>query len=356
MKRYLADSSWTVKPLSFGRRRLSRKVHLKRRQPSRSSSAGHGGRAALLIALPFAFIVSMVGSATAESNSTSNDARTESNPERMADRPAVSAANLRIGARYAYSHADRARSTFRSSPTTTNVLEIQEADFNAATLELTATIPLAHRFGLRGNVRGSYIDRDQDVDQFGLGNSRGSLSSYGVAADIFARDPDRGSLAIGSSYDRLDGEGGADANKVGASVDASIFFPDLGSGQVDWSFRFDYSYQEVSDQNDPTNSYTATAGAGWYLTNNSQFVLGGRWSRKENEFVTEEDLEGFVKIRWLLPAPIPMEFSLGGSAGVSDYKQSPFPEEDRLIYGASAGVTIRFRSGATLLEMIRGYD
>lgn len=352
MNMRIARSTRTLGPPSVGWPSLSRRAHSKVVRVLRSCRAGRGCKLGRLIALHSSLVISLTGSAIADSNQSIS----ESSPEHTLGRPAVLAPNLRVSARYAYSHADKARSTFRSNPTTTSVLEIEEADFNAATLEITATIPVTHRFGVRGSVRGGFTDREQDVDRFGLGHGRDSVSSYGVEADLFVRDPDRGSVAIGSSFNRLDAESGSDANEFGASAGASIFFPDLGSGHLDWTFRFDYAHQEVADQDDPTQSYTATAGAGWYLTENSQLMLGGRWSRIENDFVSEEDLEGFLKVRWLLPTPVPMELSLGGSAGVSDYKEAPFPNEDRLIYGASAGLTIRFRSGPTLIDMIRGYD
>jgi hypothetical protein len=165
---------------------------------------------------------------------------------------------------------------------------------------------------------------------------------------------------MGSNFDRLEGEHGLDGNEFGASADAKIFFPDLGYGPVDWFLRFDYARRDVSSSNSPSDSdtdiYTVTGGAGWYPTNNSQIVLGGRWSRSEDDVLSEEVLEGTLDIRWLLPIQIPIELSLGGSAGVSEFKESPFPTDSRLIYGTSVGLVFRFYSGRTLTEMVRAYD
>ena len=93
-----------------------------------------------------------------------------------------------------------------------------------------------------------------------------------------------------------------------------------------------------------------------YLTENFQVALGGRWSRAESGIVREEDSEGLLGFRWMLSLPISTELSLGGSVGKSEYKESRFRPDDRLIYGASMGLTFRFRSAPTLLESVRAYD
>jgi hypothetical protein len=316
-------------------------------QPSRRRNG------ALLLAL---FLPAAVLSLTSLSTGAAFAAAGRDRLTPIAGRPAVAAANIRIVTGYAYSHANQAKSTLRSSPTTIDELPIDEADFNAARLEIIGTLPLTNRIGLRGSARGNYSQREEDINSFAVGNSNGDLTSYGVTTDLFLRDPSVGSLSAGASFDQLDGQNGFGADRIGASAEAAIFFPNFGSGHVDWSLRFDYARQDVSGQSDPTLYYTATAGAGWYLSNNSQLVLGGSWSRMENDFLSEEDLEGFLQFRWLPEIRIPVELSLVASAGSSKYKESPFPEEDRLIYGGAAELTFRFRSGPTLLKMIRGYD
>jgi hypothetical protein len=60
--------------------------------------------------------------------------------------------------------------------------------------------------------------------------------------------------------------------------------------------------------------------------------------------------------RWRLPTAISLELSLDGRVGVSEYKQSPYPSDDRFIYGGRVGLTYRFGSGATLIESIRAFD
>ena len=301
-----------------------------------------------VVSLFLAFILSMAAeNSGASGGGDSSDSTT---------RPAVGAANLRFMAGYAFSHFDDAKSTFRPTPSTTATLRIEDADRHATSLEIVGTIPVMKRVGLRGRVRGGYQNRTPDVDLFGVGSTSATLGSYGAAVDLFIRDPGLGALTIGGSFDRLDGEKNFESNNSGARAETSIFFPDFGSGPVDWTLRFDYSHQDVDGQSDATHSYRVAAEAGWYLTQNSKLVLGGRWSRIENEFFDEEDAEGFMKIRWLLPTPIPMEFSLGGSAGVSEYEESPYPKTDRLIYGGVAEWVIRFRSGSSLIEMVRGYD
>ena len=75
--------------------------------------------------------------------------------------------------------------------------------------------------------------------------------------------------------------------------------------------------------------------------------------------------EGFfsngAELRFLSGGPLALgpasvEVFAGGSAGVSEYKQSPLRGDDRLVYGARAGLTLRLLSGRTLVESMRQYD
>jgi hypothetical protein len=275
-------------------------------------------------------------------------------------RPAVAAANGRVESSYDYRHVDRTRSTFNSSPTATATLRIGEADFHTGVAKVVGTLPVTHSLGVRGNVHGRYDLMRQDRDGFGSGTDDTEIVAYGATAEIFWRDPEVGSVTVGSSFDRIDVDRGLDANEFGASLGAAIFFPDLGSGPVDWVLRLDYARQDVSGSGTSgdldSDIFTVSGGAGWYLTDQSQVVIGARWNRAENDFADVEDFEGFLDVHWLLPTPISMELTLGGSVGVSEYKESPFPSDDRLIYGASVGLTFRFRSAPTLVEIVRAYD
>lgn len=282
------------------------------------------------------------------------------NAESESKRPAVAAANARVEAHYDFQHVDRTRTTFNSSPTATATLRIGETDFHTSAAKVVGTIPVSHSIGLRGDVHGRYDWLRQDRDVFGSGTDDTEIIAYGAMAEIFLRDPDVGSVTVGSSFDRIDVDGGLDANEFGASASAAIFFPDLGSGPVDWVVRFDYARQDVSGSGASgdldSDIFTVSGGAGWYLTDHSQVVAGARWNRQENDFADVEDIEGFLDVHWLLPTPISMELTLGGSVGVSEYKESPFPADDRLIYGATVGLTFRFRSASTLVEIVRAYD
>ncbi len=100
-------------------------------------------------------------------------------------------------------------------------------------------------------------------------------------------------------------------------------------------------------------------GARWYATPDLALVFAGRWQRVEEEFLSEDDQTGSLMVHGRLPLPLgPVSIELfgGGSAGISEYKQSPFRGDRRLVYGARAGLTVRLFSGRSLIESMRQYD
>jgi hypothetical protein len=271
-------------------------------------------------------------------------------------RPAVAAPNARLSASGDYTHADSTEASSQSG-TATSTLRIGEIETQSGQAELVGTLPLTHSTGVRGKLRGGFSSQSEDGR---FGNQDIDTSAYGAAVELFLRDPDLGSFTLGGSYDRIDGDDDFDANAFGGVADLRIFFPDFGSGKADWFLRFDYERREVEGTGRPfdprIDTYRVSGGGGWYFTENFQFLLGGSWTRAENHPISREDSEGFVTVRWRLPTTLSLELTLGGSAGVSEYEQSPFPSDDRMIYGGHVGVTYRFESGATLVESIRAFD
>ncbi len=326
--------------------------HLDAGQSDRPNWARTGPPALVGIVVSLSWLVLAAEATQADSTVARQESETR--------RPAVAAPNARFTTGYVYSYVDRTRSSFSPSPGTTTILRIDETELDTAFAEGVATLPLTHSLGARGRVLATFGTGKQNQIAFGPGTDDFETFSYGAAAEIFLRDPDRGSLSMGGSFDRLDGQQGRTANEFGASVEAAIFFPDLGSGPVDWTLRFDYSQQQISGVDSPSDvdvdAYEVAVAAGWYMSKRSQLVLGGRWSYAENEFDSEQEFEGSLDFRWLLPVSIPVELAVGGSVGVSSYEEPPFSTDDRLIYGASVGLVFRFRSGPTLIEMTRAYD
>lgn len=302
--------------------------------------------AILLISTICIFSVGSVGSAHADTSDRDIEGR----------RPAVARPNARFSVSGEYTHTDSTKATTQSGGAT-STLRIGELETKSGQAEIVGTLPLTHSTGARGKLRGHFSSQSEDGRS---GNQDIDTGAYGAAAEFFLRDPELGSFTLGGSYDRLDGDDDFDANAFGGVADLRIFFPDMGSGEVDWFIRFDYERREVEGTGRPfdprIDTYQVSGGAGWYLTDNFQLLLGGSWTRAENSPISREDSKGFVTVRWRLPTALSLELSLGGTAGVSEYKQSPFPSDDRLIYGGHVGVTYRFRSGATLVESIRAFD
>ncbi|MAG34320.1 MAG: hypothetical protein CL908_25865 [Deltaproteobacteria bacterium] len=315
--------------------------------PSGSDTRWTGIRRAAPVVLGLIFVIGPLVASRAARAADSADWR----------RPAVAATNVRVSAGYDYVSIDKTRTSYFGSGGSAT-LSIDEVDTHAGYAELVATLPVTHSSGARGRVRAGFGDTRRSLDA--LDPDESDASSYGVELGLFVRDPKLGSVTFGGSYDRLEGDGGVDANAFGGSVEAAIFFPDLGSGYIDWFARFDFTHRRVSGAGQPfdvdADVYRVAAGAGWYATEDIQVLAGGRWTRTEEEFLSEDDREGFLTLRWRLPLPLSLEVSASGSAGLSEYKQAPFRGDHRLIYGARVGFIYRFRSGPTLRESIRAYD
>jgi len=307
-----------------------------------------GRQAVFAILMIGGLVISIPGSARAATSGVTTE-----NGDR---RPAVASANARLVANYAYGHTDSTEAT-RGSGGSISTLRIGELETQSGEVLAVGTLPLSHSTGVRGNLHGRFSSQSEDS---GPGNRDIDTGAYGAAVEFFLRDPNLGSFTLGGSYDRLDGDDGFDANAFGGVADLRIFFPNFGSGAVDWFLRFDYERREVEGAGRPfdprIDTYRVKGGAGWYLTRNFQFLLGGSWTRAEHSPISREDSEGFVAVRWRLPTALSLELGLGGRVGVSEYKQSPFPSDDRFIYGGHVGVTYRFGSGATLVESIRAFD
>lgn len=276
------------------------------------------------------------------------------------NRKAVAAANLRVGVAYDYDHVDDTSTTF-VGPSSTTTLELEDIDSHAVAGELVGTVPLIAFTGLRTTVRGGFHDARRSLDALEPGSSQ--ISSYGALAELFARDPSLGSFAVGTGFDRLEGDGGLAANQLTGSVDAQIYFPDLGLGPLDWFSRFEFRHREVEGDGQvfdvDTDVYHVVAGARWYASPDVAVVLTGSWQRVEEEFLAEDDQTGSLGLRWRLPLAIrraSLEVFAAASAGMSEYKESPYRGDHRLVYGARAGLTIRLFSGETLVDSIRRYD
>ncbi|MBY0401197.1 hypothetical protein K2X89_12940, partial [Myxococcota bacterium] len=288
-----------------------------------------------------------------------DDAKGTSPAEPMRAR-AVAGPNVRLGVAYDYGRVDSTRTAFVDQ-NNLQTLELDAEDGQAVTGQLVGTVPLFSVVGLRATVRGGSREARRSLDALQPGSS--DIDQYGGLAEILVRHPEIGSFAAGGGYDRLSGEGGASAEQIVGTATAQIFFPDLGTGPLDWFAQFEFRHRQVSGTGQTfdvdADVYDVSGGARWYLSPDVALVATGAWQRTEEEFFAEEDTTGGLALHWRLPLPIrpvSIELFAGGRAGISEYKEPPFRGDHRLVYGAHAGLTLRLFSGATLLESIRRYD
>lgn len=273
---------------------------------------------------------------------------------------AVAAPNLRLGFAYDYGFVDDTSTVF-VGPVSTTTLELDDVDGHSVSGQLVGSVPLFAFTGLRATVRGGRVEARRSLDALEPGAS--DVDAYGALAELLLRDPRVGALALGGGFDRLEGEGGLSADQLTGSADLQIFFPDLGLGAVDWFGRFEFRHREVSGDGQAfdvdADVYHVTGGARWFASPDVALVFAGSWQRVEEEFSSEDDSTGSLMVHGRLPlplGPVSIEVFAGGSAGVSEYKQSPFRGDRRLVYGGRAGLTLRLFSGRSLIESMRQYD
>lgn len=273
---------------------------------------------------------------------------------------AVEAPNLRLGFVYDFSHVDDTSTVF-VGPVSTTTLELDEVDGHAFSGRLVGTLPLVAFTGLRASVRRDRAEARRRLDALVPGST--DLDTYGTLVELFARDPGLGSLAFGAGFDRMEGESGVAANQLTGTADLQVFFPDFGSGSVDWFTRFEFRHREVEGDDQPfdvdADVYFVSGGARWYASPDVAVVFTGTWQRVEEEFFSEDDRTGSLGIHWRLPVaigPVSVEIFAAGSAGTSEYKEAPLRGDQRLVYGGRTGVTLRLFSGQTLIDSMRRYD
>lgn len=279
---------------------------------------------------------------------------------RRARNVAVAGPNLRLGVAYGYGRVDSTRTSF-TGPGGTQTLDLDAEDGQAVAGQLVGTVPVFSIVGLRATFKGGTRDARRSLD--GLQPGESTIDSYGGLGEVLIRHPEIGAFAAGGGYERLGGEGGGSAEQVTGSADAQIFFPDLGTGPLDWFARFEFRHREVSGTGQTfdvdADVYDVIGGARWYLSPDVALVATGAWQRTEEEFFSEDDSTGGLAFHWRLPLPIrpvSIELNAGGRAGVSEYKEPPFRGDQRFVYAVQAGLTLRLFSGATLLDSIRRYD
>ncbi|MFK7895146.1 MAG: hypothetical protein AB8G23_04880 [Myxococcota bacterium] len=276
-------------------------------------------------------------------------------------RAAVAAPNVKFQIGYDFEHFERTKTTFFEPGFVTDFI-VPDRDSHTGSASLSATLPLTHSLGVRGTLRTAYSHLRQSRDQFGSGHDNSDNDTYGIEGELFLRDPQLGSLSIGASFDRTDAPDGLNFNSIGGKVDLRFFFPDLGSGPVDWAagFRFvndDLSGPGVEIEVDSDN-YVFSAGPTWYLSDTFSTALSVEWDRFETDFASQETTLGKIDLNLLWPTSrrTSLAFRVGASAGALDYKQSPFRGEKSLVWGLSAGVTIRLAPSQKLVELARAYD
>ena len=325
-----------------------------------ATSAGTGGRLPNRVARAGAVVGLAVGLLGGVFTAGRAAADSHSDPVIPGDRAAVAAPNLRVGVAYDYGHVDDTSTTF-VGPSSVSTLDLDHVDTHAVAAELVGTVPLIAFTGLRTTVRGGFHDARRSLDALEPGSSQ--INSYGALGELFVRDPQVGSFAVGAGFDRLEGAGGVAANQVTGSVDAQAFFPDFGLGPLDWFGRFEFRHREVEGDGQvfdvDADVYHVIAGARWYASPDVAVVFSGSWQRVEEEFLAEADSTGSLGFRWRLPLPVrpvSLELFAAASAGLSEYKESPYRGDNRLVYGARAGLTIRLFSGETLVDCLRHYD
>jgi hypothetical protein len=274
-------------------------------------------------------------------------------------RDAVAAPNVRVAATWDFGQVESA-STRLIGPTTVQTLRVGKSDVHAFRGQLVGTLPVYRLLGVRAAVEGGYEHGSTRTPTSGDRNDF-DASLYGGSLELLLRDPKYFAFSFGGTAARDETGDGVDTNRFGAKAGLAAYFPDLGAGPVDWNVDFQYRHANVSGDasrfGSDGDTYAVSGTGGWYLTPNVLASLGGAWQREKRGAFIEERRVAMGELRWQLPISfLSTELRLGGSFGESEFKLTPYPPEDRLVWSVGLGIQIRQITGRTLVELRRGYD
>ena len=283
----------------------------------------------------------------------------------QASEPAVKAMNMRVLARYDYTHVD-SEEVFRFTPppAVLDTVTFGEEDIDAGTILGFVTIPIEHSLGAR--LFAGPTGSKRHVDRFDATRSYG----FEAGGDLFWRDPEIGELGIGPRYlFSSSTTGGVDrtTNSVGADVYGVLFVEDFGLGPIDvrGTLGFLHSESEPEPESDGNYSgisnFNAGGNATLYVSDSLALGLGGSWSRSnfgnggESLEVASADLDIDFLVPVLVPAAVPITLGADISIGTQERSASGFAQFGRDFFSVGVSLTLSFADATSLLELNRFY-
>ena len=281
----------------------------------------------------------------------------------LAEGPAVREANFRVAADYSWTHLF-SDDVFRFSPAPTTLVSAAEVDIDAGGFTGVYTMPLTdlgEQFGARvyGGPRFGKVHPDTFEE----------TKTYGMTlgGDVFWRDPEVGEIGVGSFYDFVYSEQGA--NPAPGSIDRSdheagvtafgrLFFGDGSGLSVDLDAATAFSDANIDDNGalSAERTYSAVGGIRTYFNDHASVRLGGLWSRTNfgtTEFV--EDRLATIDVEALLPTSTNVILGGGMVIGKRDTGSPGFQNFGRLVYGINLQATVSFAGAESLLELRRNF-
>ncbi|MEZ7981285.1 MAG: hypothetical protein QMC74_16510, partial [Myxococcota bacterium] len=152
----------------------------------------------IAVGLGFVLALTLPVTASAESSRARALRLEQEKAQDVPTEPAVAAPNIRFGIHYDFLRQDK---TDTFAALTTSSLTIPEHEGHSTSAEIVGTLPIVGPLGARAMIRGAIGHQRRSLDGLERGNNE--ISTLGVGAQLFLRDPKVGSITVGGGWDRL---------------------------------------------------------------------------------------------------------------------------------------------------------
>jgi hypothetical protein len=263
---------------------------------------------------------------------------------------AVDRLNGELAAGYGFESVGAASSTDGIS-----TLRVAKQTAHAAPFAARLTVPLGRSFGLRlGAAGGPEWFSTRSVDDLA-----GGVTSR---TELLWRDPTLGHVAAGYAFEWEDLPISGQTVSHGAVVDAAWYFPDLGTGPVDWRVRVQYGRARRSGPGvvaEHRNDVDLLVDPAWYV--NDVFRIASRfaWRREDFDDARGSDRSEYgsdLAAEWLVGAIGQRRVSLtmlGGYRRSALDLEPPSTDLRRNVWTFRLGVRVLSHPVNSLLDLYR---
>ena len=269
--------------------------------------------------------------------------------------PAVDRANWRAGLGYAFAHQEGTIEQISFFPFF--VVEAPERENHGIVIDVGGTLPLSHRFGVRGHLTGSVVDATIESDLFSS-DSQEWIGVVTTGFELFARERSQGNVSAGFEYThsgQFNDSTDDDLHVFSARGDLDQYLDFEGIGAVDLNFGFRYFatyFRNLSDA--PLDEYLLSVGPGFYPCDSVR--VGAAYAARFDELPSadQEEQLGRFEILWI-PQPLgegrfALDLSFEGGERESEFLGRTLRQD---VYRAAVQFTLLSHPVESTVQLIR---